>query len=78
MFHLKRLHENNDRDRFLDLLRGAAMLMVFYHHAGGSGALYILGFHMPLFFLLSGYLFSLNKSLDRAGGGTAGVVLSGC
>lgn len=37
-----------------DFLRGFAMLLVMLQHAGCPGNHYILTFHMPLFFFLSG------------------------
>lgn len=46
------------RDNFIDFLRGSVMLLVLLHHAGIGGGIgkVILGFHMPLFFCISGFL----------------------
>lgn len=47
-----------DRDQSLDVLKGIGMLAVVFGHVHGglpSRMLYI--FHMPLFFIVSGYLF---------------------
>lgn len=41
-----------------DFLRGIAMLLVLYHHAKLPGKEYVLTFHMPLFFFLSGFVSS--------------------
>lgn len=38
-----------------DFLRGAAMLLVLLQHSGAPFGNWILAFHMPLLFLLSGY-----------------------
>lgn len=45
-----------------DFLRGSAVLLVVLQHAGGPLSNWILAFHMPLLFLLSGYTtFLTNK-----------------
>lgn len=63
--------ENNlpKRNEEIELIRGAAMILVFIHHAGFPLGHYILGFHMPFFFLLSGYLYASHNSFDRSWGG---------
>ena len=53
--------EGGQREPFLDFLRGATMLLVLLGHSGFPGNGYILLFHMPLFFLLSGYLKFLQR-----------------
>lgn len=44
-----------ERLDYLDFLRGAAMLLVLLHHSNIPNGHWILAFHMPLFFLISGY-----------------------
>lgn len=44
------------RDNLIDFLRGGAMIFVLLHHSGFPLGDYILAFHMPLFFVISGYL----------------------
>lgn len=44
------------RDELIDYLRGGAMILVLLHHSGFPLGPYILAFHMPLFFVLAGYL----------------------
>ncbi|WP_378950762.1 acyltransferase family protein [Pelosinus sp. sgz500959] len=41
------------------------MLLVLLHHCGYGGGNYILAFHMPLFFVISGYLYSINQSVSK-------------
>lgn len=52
----------SSRDEQIDFLRGGAMIFVLFHHSGFPLGGYILAFHMPLFFVLSGYL-------EQIGGG---------
>lgn len=47
--------DGRQRDALVDFLRGAAMLLVLLHHSGCPLGPYILAFHMPHFFVLSGY-----------------------
>ena len=51
------------RVELIDFLRGGAMILVLLHHSGFPLGQYILAFHMPLFFVLTGYL-------EHIGGGT--------
>ena len=44
-----------NRLEYLDFLRGAAMLLVLLHHSNVPNGEWILSFHMPLLFALSGY-----------------------
>lgn len=46
---------SSNRVELLDFLRGAAMILVLLQHARVPYGEYILAFHMPLFFVLSGY-----------------------
>lgn len=66
MKHIMSLISNKEtsasgRMEFLDFWRGLAMLLVLLQHANAPGGGWILSFHMPLFFLLSGYLASFRE-----------------
>lgn len=52
------IHDNSiaKRDYLIDFLRGSAMILVLLHHSGFPLGSVILAFHMPLFFILSGYI----------------------
>ena len=66
IFHIRE-PQGNRRIEVLDFLRGAAMLLVLTHHSdlpNNSGE-WILAFHMPLMFLLSGYTMYLRPHPDR-------------
>lgn len=54
-FSLKR---KSGRIEYFDLIRGAAMLLVIAQHCGCWGSNYILAFHMPLFFYITGLLYN--------------------
>lgn len=49
------------RQRWIDILRGIGILMVVLGHSGPPFFKIIYGFHIPLFFLISGYLLSDKK-----------------
>lgn len=50
-------YENREgREPFFDFLKGCAMLLVLVHHSRIPHGEYILAFHMPLFFVISGYM----------------------
>jgi len=49
------------RFEILDFYRGLGMLLVLLHHAEVPLGEYILAFHMPLFFILSGYTAHIHK-----------------
>lgn len=49
-------HSNGERIELIDFLRGGAMLLVLLHHSNIPKGNYILAFHMPLFFIISGYV----------------------
>lgn len=49
------------RNELVDFLRGGAMIFVLLHHSGFPLGKYILAFHMPLFFIISGYIYQNNK-----------------
>lgn len=42
----------------LDILKGIGIFLMVFDHVGWGGAVhtYIQSFHMPLFFIVSGYL----------------------
>lgn len=54
IFHIRESQKSN-RNELLDFLRGAGMLLVVLHHSDIPHGKWILAFHMPLLFLLSGY-----------------------
>lgn len=47
-----------NRDVTIDILKGIGILAVIVGHLTSFGQQFIFSFHMPLFFILSGYLFS--------------------
>ena len=56
---------NKNRILILDYIRGILIMLVLYHHSGAPFSLYVLQFHMPALFLLSGYTeFILNKKVS--------------
>lgn len=42
---------------WVDVLKGLGILAVVWGHSGNKNAFYMFWFHMPLFFLVSGYLY---------------------
>lgn len=50
-----RNEQQENRVELLDFLRGAAMLLVLLHHSDAPFGAWLLAFHMPLMFVLSGY-----------------------
>ncbi|WP_339714810.1 acyltransferase [uncultured Kriegella sp.] len=52
--------KNFNRIDYLDYVRGGATFLVLLHHSGVLQA-HILAFHMPIFFVLSGYLLNLKE-----------------
>lgn len=53
----------NNRIEWVDISKGIAMLLVMIGHSGIAEPVnaWLYSFHMPLFFFLSGYVFSVNK-----------------
>ena len=43
---------------WLDMAKGIGMILVVYGHSYGPSNYYVYLFHMPLFFILSGFLFN--------------------
>ena len=64
IFHIRENHGAN-RLEFPDFLRGAAMLLVLLHHSDLPQGKWILVFHMPLLFFLSGYTMYLRPHTGR-------------
>lgn len=48
---------NLDHLEWVDVLKGLGILTVVWGHSGSQNAFYMFWFHMPLFFLISGYLY---------------------
>lgn len=61
-----------DKNRvvLLDFIRGFAMILVVLGHSGVPGDYYLMLFHMPLFFILSGYTKFLRSEKTEAPFGT--------
>lgn len=57
------IHKNANRELWLDFLRGAGIILVVLGHCWPPFRKEIYAFHMPLFFMLSGYLFYHYKDL---------------
>lgn len=53
------------RNELWDFIRGMAMLSVLLHHSGVEIGSYILAFHMPFFFVLSGYIGFENEKKEK-------------
>lgn len=51
------------RIELIDVIKGGGIILVVWAHANGPCSNYIIQFHMPLFFLISGYLFNQKNSL---------------
>lgn len=54
--------EQNNRIRYMDILKGLAIIMVVMGHCDAKGGKLIYLFHMPLFFFISGYFYNKNYS----------------
>lgn len=66
MVNMNILNKAKERDLTLDVVKGVGIIAVVIGHLTLSGRQFIFSFHMPLFFIISGFLFSvkpLNKSL---------------
>ena len=57
----KPCQNNYGRDRSIDIAKGIGIILVVYGHLVNPIHREIFLFHMPLFFLLSGYFFSTEK-----------------
>lgn len=58
--------KSSSRESYIDVIRGLAIIMVVLGHLGmpSFAHSFIYGFHMPLFFILSGYLYSSSRWSD--------------
>ena len=56
-----------ERNKELDLLKGIAVFLMVFDHVGWGKAVhtYIQSFHMPLFFIVSGYLWKDGQSIEK-------------
>ena len=56
-------HQSNEKLYWIDVVRGEAILLVVIGHSGCPSLIYnfIYSFHMPLFFVISGYLYNYEK-----------------
>ena len=63
-------NETKQREEWIDYLRGIGIVLMVTGHASIWRPLikWIFGFHMPLFFVLSGFLFNRQKWADRGFG----------
>ena len=52
---IARINHSEKRVTYLDFIRGILIISVLYHHSGAPFNSYILQFHMPALFVLSGY-----------------------
>ncbi|MBQ8304910.1 MAG: acyltransferase family protein [Blautia sp.] len=53
------------RIEYLDIAKGIGILLVVWFHARGPYLRYIMHFHMPFFFLISGYLYNAGAGLGH-------------
>ena len=58
--------KSSQRESYIDVVRGLAIIFVVLGHLGmpAFAHSFIYGFHMPLFFILSGYLYSSSKQTN--------------
>lgn len=56
---------DNKRNITIDVAKGIGIILVVWVHAGGPFSSYIGQFHMPLFFLISGYLYNSRRDLKE-------------
>lgn len=54
------IKEYENREKWIDVCRGVAMVLVVLGHSMFPYDKYVYSFHMPLFFMISGYLWSNN------------------
>lgn len=54
-----------DRIEYLDIAKGIGIIIVVWFHARGPFHSYFSLFFMPLFFLISGYLYNPNNTLSN-------------
>lgn len=56
---------NQERDKTLDLLKGIGILAVIIGHLTVFGRQFIFSFHMPLFFVIAGFLYQRKPLTNR-------------
>lgn len=54
-----------ERLKTVDIAKGIGIILVVWAHASGPGSNWIYQFHMPLFFLISGYLFNSKTTIKE-------------
>lgn len=59
------VHGKKPRIEYLDVAKGIGIMLVVWAHAKAPYMQYMYLFHMPFFFLVSGYLFNSKSSLKR-------------
>lgn len=60
------ISESNEYLKWVDIAKGIAIIAVVFGHSGESNLIhYIYWFHMPLFFIISGYLFEPIKTTKQ-------------
>lgn len=53
---------SGNRELWIDMVRGIGIILVYLGHSTGNPLIWLIyGFHMPLFFILSGYLYKKDK-----------------
>lgn len=57
------MNNANKRIEYLDVAKGVGIILVVWAHASGPFSNYINQFHMPLFFLISGFLYNSRLSV---------------
>lgn len=60
----------NTREGWIDYLKGLGIILMIIGHSSIYQPVikWIYGFHMPLFYMLSGYLFNRDKWFDKGYG----------
>lgn len=51
------------KKNYIDIAKGIGIILVILGHSGVNSEIkdFIYGFHMPLFFVISGYLYNVDK-----------------
>lgn len=60
---MNKINEQKSRIEYLDIAKSLGIIAVVYAHARGIGGSYMWHFHMPLFFFISGLLYSEQSNL---------------
>ena len=60
---MKQQFQNTERILWVDICRGVGIILVILGHCSTPFNKYIYGFHMPLFFVLTGYLYKRDENL---------------